>query len=446
MEANSCSMTNQDELFSLIRSLSPSEKRYFKVNASKGGDSKSNYMQLFEAIDAMDEYDEQLLKSKHSKKPFVKYLSAEKKQLREQIMKQMRAFHAGRTIDNRINELLQDEIFYRDKGLVDLREKALAKAKELATNGERYHLLKEILKRQTGFVIEFEKKKLTEPVIQLINEQKQLSNLQEAELELYTKNRELFSILRSGADMQDPAVRNRADMLIAEVERFRPRIGSSFTLQVQFERANSNYYHLHRDFKTSFLHTKNEYDVYQQSEQFKTEDAMNYKICLANLMSRALSAKEKEWFTKAMEEMKTVPVHSFEEEGEVFQNVYFQEHLFYINNGEFDKALALVPIIEEGLIQYEAKINLARKLAFQFNIMVMYFLMHRFKEALKWSDYLMEDNSEIKQEQKFITILLLPLDELMNNPAVKLTIGMEEMSLWAKSHIKGEKMYSLLKA
>ena len=501
-------MATQDELFQLIQSLTPSEKRYFKVNASKGGDAKSNYMQLFEAMDAQkDGYDEQKLKQKHSKKPFVKYLSAEKKQLREHIMKWMRAFRANRTIDNRINELLQDEIFYRDKGLNELREKTLVKAKELATDAERFHLLKEILTRQTDFVIEFEKKQLTGPVIQLINEQKRLSITQESELELQTKNRELFSIVRSGADMQDPAVKNRVEMLFNEVERFRTRVGQSFKLQCQFERAQSNYYQLQRNWKSSLNHTVHEYEQYQAHKGMKMEDAINYKICLANLMALSSSAGEKDWFTKALEEMKGLPTNSFNEEGEVFQNVYFQEHLFYINNGEFEKAEALVPIIEEGLYKYEAKINQARKVAFQFNIMVMYFLMHEFKNALKWSEVLLTDKSEIKQHQKFVTTLLLPfihfelghielvdsfarsayrllkrknrlhqferlairylqdmplsnaqeefkpklkelhngIDKLMADSSVPVILGMEELSLWAKSHYDGIKMSDLLR-
>jgi hypothetical protein len=501
-------MANQDELFQLIKSLTSSEKRYFKTNAAKGGDAKSNFVLLFDAIDSqLEEYDEELLKQKHKKKPFIKYLPAEKKYLREQVMKQMRGFYSSKTVDNRINELLQDEIFYRDKGLNDLREKALLKAKELATEAERFHLLKEILKRQTAFVIEFEKKQLTEPVIQLINEQKHLSILQESELELETKNRELFSILRSGADMQDLAVNNRVEMLITEVERYRTRISQSYTLQCFFERACSNYHLLLRDWKSSFNHTKNEYDIYQRSEHLKTEDSFNYKICLANLMSRSVSAKSHEWFKKALAEMKDLPSNSFNEEGEVFQNVYFQEHLYYINQGEFEKAEALVPIIEEGLVKYKAKINPARKIAFQFNIMVMYFVRHKFKEALRWCDLLLKDNSEIQQHQKFAASLLLPvihfelghedlldsltrsayrllqkknrlhaferlvvkylkgmpltsdqkdfqlkltsfqfdLQQLFDDPTVKPILGMEEISLWVKSKKSGIPMYDLLK-
>lgn len=496
-------MAAQDELFQLIKCLTPSEKRYFKVN----GDSKSNYMQLFDAMDKQkEEYDEDILKKKNAKKSFIKYLSAEKKQLREQIMKHMRVYHADSRVDNKINELLQDERFYRDKGLNNLCEKVLLKAKNLAREHERLHLLKEILDRQLAHVMEFEKKKLTEPVINLINEQKQLTIIQETALELNTKNREIFSMYRSGADMEDVNISNRIEMLISEIERYRPRLGDWFMLQVTFERAYSNYHQLHRNWDSSFEATKREYQLYQKYDQFKIEDAINYKICLANLMARALSSRNTEWFQKAIIELKAAPIHSFNEEGEVFQNIYFQQHLFYINNGQFEEAKALVPDILEGLEKYKAKINKARVLAFQFNIMIMHFIMHEFKEALKWIEILLDDKSEIKQHQKFVSILLLPIihfelghvdlvdsytrsayrflkqknrlhdferlvvkflnkmpfssdrvdftntvaefdtevQKLLNDPTIKLTLGMEEMSVWAKSHLTNTRMADIL--
>ena len=307
--------------------------------------------------------------------------------------------------------------------------------------------------------------------------------------------------------MQDKAVKNRVEMLRAEVERYLPRIGESFTLQIYFERALSNYYHLLRDWNASLTHTINEYRIYGSSEHLKAENVMEFKICLANLMSRAISAKNQDWFKKALDEMKSIPTHSFNEEGEVFQNVFFQEHLFYINHGEFEKAEAMIPEIVEGLAKYASKINQARKLAFQFNIMVMYFLMHEFKEALKWTEPILSDTVGIKQHQKFVITLLLPiihfeldhvdlvesftrsayrllqkkkrlheferlvlkylqdmplssekqefrvkleafhknLQALMTDPMVGVTLGMEEMSLWATSHITGKKMSVLLR-
>jgi hypothetical protein len=89
--------------------------------------------------------------------------------------------------------------------------------------------------------------------------------------------------------------------------------------------------------------------------------------------------------------------------------VYFLEHLHYINTGEFEKAESLISSIEKGLIQYEAKINKARLLSFLYNIMVMYFLMHRFKEAALWAERILTDKSEIKQEVTTIARVLYPI-------------------------------------
>ncbi|MCF8275628.1 MAG: hypothetical protein K9J17_02750 [Flavobacteriales bacterium] len=501
-------MAAQDELFLLIQSLSPSEKRYFKVNASKGGDAKSNYMQLFEAMDEQkEEYDEELLKKKHGKKPFVKYLSAEKKHLREQIMKQMRAFNSNRTVDNRINELLQDEMFYRDKGLNDLREKALAKAKELATDFERFHFLQEILERQTNFVEEFEQKILTEPVIGLLTELKQLSITQSTYIDLWGKNKEIFSNYRSGADIKDPMVIHRMKTLVAEVELLRGRLGTSFRLNRAFQIAYSNYYFVFNETERNYEHLNAEYQLFQDHPRFKEELAINYKICLANLIGRAHSAGKLDVFLKGIAELKSLPTASFNEEGEVFQNVYFSEHLHYINNGDFEKAEDLVPDIEEGLVKYESKINKARLLSFQFNIMIMYFIMHRFKEAAVWAEKVLDDKSEIKQGIHVVTRILLPiihfemghhdlvenltrsayryllskkrlhsferlmvnylkdmplsadseeftkklkafdlkLQAIFDDPNESVTYGMEELRLWILSHLGNKRMSSLVK-
>mgnify|MGYP000291865209 CR=1 FL=1 len=43
-------MIIKDELHQLIQSMSRTEKRYFKVQAKKSGDEKSNYVRLFNAI------------------------------------------------------------------------------------------------------------------------------------------------------------------------------------------------------------------------------------------------------------------------------------------------------------------------------------------------------------------------------------------------------------
>lgn len=56
-------METRDHLFELIKSLSKSEKGYFKkINSFHVKGKKNNYMLLFDAMDKMDTYSDRLLK------------------------------------------------------------------------------------------------------------------------------------------------------------------------------------------------------------------------------------------------------------------------------------------------------------------------------------------------------------------------------------------------
>jgi hypothetical protein len=53
-------MKSSDDLFQLVKSLSKSEKRYFKLHAVKEPDAgaKDNYLPLFDGLDKMDVYEQ----------------------------------------------------------------------------------------------------------------------------------------------------------------------------------------------------------------------------------------------------------------------------------------------------------------------------------------------------------------------------------------------------
>lgn len=401
-------MKASDELFRLIRTLTPSEKRYFKTNA-KRENATSNYLQLFEAIDAQKEYDEDKLKKKHAKKKFVKYLSAEKNYLHEQIMKQMRAFHVDRTIDNKINDLLQDEAFYRAKGLNELRRKTIEKARSLAEEYERFHLLQDTILRQVVFEFENAEKFLEEPIRELLDDmlssQKRLSDF----VELYRLRHEIFVTYRSGADFNDDSVRLMLDDLKGQVSQFETKSEGSIRLRSQYEMALSDYYNCMSEWGPSFDHLWVLYEAFQIKPSLKKEYLLRYRILLSNLCTRAFSANKEETFFDLLNELKSLPSNSFNAEGEVFQNVYFLEHLWYLSKGKLVEAESLMPAISEGLNRYASKVNKARLLSFQYNIMVMYFIMHRFKEARDWAEKILDDKSDIKQNVTTVTRILYPI-------------------------------------
>jgi hypothetical protein len=139
------------------------------------------------------------------------------------------------------------------------------------------------------------------------------------------------------------------------------------------------------------------------------EEGQLFKTTLANYLTRAHAYQDYSRFEEKLAILKKLPADNFYAEGEVFQNVYFVEHLYYINASRFEQAEALVPIIEQGLITYARKINRSRVLSFTYNIMVMYFLMHRFKEARVWSERLLDEKSDIRQDMQTANRILYPI-------------------------------------
>jgi hypothetical protein len=83
-------MTPQTDLFDLIKSLSASEKKYFKLYAATiGGKEATSYMKLFHLLDKMDVYDEMQVKKKFKNERFIKQLSVLKNYLLNLIIKSL---------------------------------------------------------------------------------------------------------------------------------------------------------------------------------------------------------------------------------------------------------------------------------------------------------------------------------------------------------------------
>ena len=154
-----------DDLFELIKALTPREKRYFKIHAKTHviGKYKNSYEKLFDAINYWPDdmpYDEKVFKRKHKGKTFIKNLSVEKNYLHELILETMRSFHDKKTIDRQINDLLLDEDFFRKKRLNEQRQKAIDKAKKLAQLHERMPAMMTLLDREINMRKEWNQNEL----------------------------------------------------------------------------------------------------------------------------------------------------------------------------------------------------------------------------------------------------------------------------------------------
>lgn len=137
-------MIKKGNLFSLVKVLDKSEKRYFRIHGSTSK-SDSNYLRLFDFIDAQDSFDELLLKEKFEGEKFLHQLHVAKIYLTELILKALRNYYNGKSIYSQVINLLGDiEILYA-KELYSLCRQKVKRAKYLCSAYEKESLLLEVL-------------------------------------------------------------------------------------------------------------------------------------------------------------------------------------------------------------------------------------------------------------------------------------------------------------
>jgi hypothetical protein len=137
-------MTVSDNIFELIKALSPSEKGYIKKLSSfhvRGG--QNQYIKLFDAIDRQTVYDEKELVRKFKGESFTNNFSVAKNYLYNYILKGLEAYH--KNVRAEIRSYLNQIEILENKNLSLHCEKLLEKARKLAAKYELFELMEEII-------------------------------------------------------------------------------------------------------------------------------------------------------------------------------------------------------------------------------------------------------------------------------------------------------------
>ena len=164
--------TVSDDLFRLIKSLNKSEKGNFKKFASKNAaGSTQNYILLFDAIDGLNEYDEELLRAKLKKESFVKQLPVYKVYLFNLILRSIAPNTVFDDANSKIRELIDNSKILSSKALFKEALKMLKKAKDTARKFSNYILLLDALIAERNIITVMPDKNITEMRKNIYDEQ-----------------------------------------------------------------------------------------------------------------------------------------------------------------------------------------------------------------------------------------------------------------------------------
>src|ERR1700743_1916334 len=136
---------SSDTLFQLIKSLEKSEKRNFKLYIKRNSSSEDlKTIQLFDAIDALDDYDEAELLNKN-KNLRKQQLSNAKAHLYREILSSLRLIRQEENVDIQLHEQLDFARILYNKGLYLQSLRTLDKIKELAKAHNQVTFLLQVL-------------------------------------------------------------------------------------------------------------------------------------------------------------------------------------------------------------------------------------------------------------------------------------------------------------
>ena len=131
------------KLFHLIKSLTGSEKRYFKLFVRDTGGKTSKYIQLFEAIEKQETFDDEALRALVYPTEAIqsrKY-SELKAYLYELILKSLQSYDEKTSVEYRLQHILSSIKVLFKRALFEDCKELLTKGTKLAKKYERFHAL-----------------------------------------------------------------------------------------------------------------------------------------------------------------------------------------------------------------------------------------------------------------------------------------------------------------
>jgi len=178
------------DLFSLVHSLTKSEKRYFRLTTSLQQGSKL-YMKLFNTLEKYSSFDLQLQEELRISFPDASIEPA-RKHLYRVLMKSLRQFDSENEIDVRLFNLIQDSKILFARGLINACFEQLEKAKLLSLQYERFLLYIQVARQELQYLIQLQFGGLNEQ--KLIEKQGKMRELLEYESKAH-QHAALYEIL-----------------------------------------------------------------------------------------------------------------------------------------------------------------------------------------------------------------------------------------------------------
>jgi hypothetical protein len=389
--------TVSDDLFRLIKALTKSEKGYFKKFAARNAPGTTkNYIVLFNAVDALKEYDEDKLRNNLKDTALIKQLAVYKVYLYNLILKALQSYGMFDNSETRLNEMIANVRTLESKALYREALKLLKKAKEIAYKYNRAKYILDILIMERNLMIAHPDKNVLENRQRIYNEQRAFLKSVAKYFEYsWLSDRTVIYIEQKG-DFNEAERVKEIEKIMASPLLNDESLADDYLTKTYFYHAHL-FYNLSQN-RLDKVHEilYKEIKMMEESKHMIDEAPKNYISALINFLLFSNVTNKKESVRETL-----VKINSLRRkwknklspalEIHITFHAANSEMLVYRKNIELPKGRNVIRRIEDDLKKYDKEIPLQLKASLLSNIVSFNILDNDFEQALKFNNMILND-------------------------------------------------------
>ncbi len=394
-------MKPSDDLFRLIKTLSRTEKGYFKKYAQLHSSSKEvEYLLLFDEIDKQtDEYDEEKIVKKLRKLSVLKNLSVTKSYLFDLILKSQRAYHEQTMLPLKSDSQINNIEILAEKGLFDLAEKLVEKQIAFSVEYDNKLMLLKTLKSQRKYNSEFKTGKMT--TLENLNQSIECLDAYKTDLEYARLFITLFTFLRKQMNIRNEQERNEWDLFMQQPLLVKLPDNASFHSRLYFYQIHYGFHYLsyNQDRQGKFI--RQAIDLWEEYPHLKKVDTNIFLGTLNNYFNYCYPNGHLTEFEDYLQQQPT-PISSPKVQASWFTHVSLWKIIIHTIKHTIEECVALADDVYKQLNeQYQGKIDPSSELILYNNCSIIYICSQQFDKSLTILQYLLDykkatDRNDIK--------------------------------------------------
>lgn len=402
-----------NDLFFLIKSLSPAEKRYFKLHSELHSSGKeSNYMRLFNAIDKQQTYDEKAIKQQFSKEVFVKQLTVTKNKLNSKLLESLRSYHAGskkKGITFHLREQLDNLELLKQRKAFNQMYKELRRAKKIAYEQDAYPYLLILAQFEMQCFMDQKGENMLEGLHQLLKEEQEILQQIQNQKAYTNLNNEVFINfkLKIGAEESD-IQKALKKMLLRELLQ-RPESAYSFQSRVYFHNIKAYCQIRLKDFESAFTNYKTVKDLWEAHPIQIQRKPLEYIKAMCNYLNGCYQTERHKEYPATLSMIKQIETQYKIKESDIIHTRLLHELMYYLVTGNLEEGHKEAPKIDQDIENNKSNIHISRLMAIYYNLMILYFFCDDYDNCLRQLNRLnsLSKNNPRADIRRFCKLLLI---------------------------------------